>query len=76
MQIEIPPELVPFLEQEFATGQYAKREDVILQALRWLCDERQGAVAGIRKGLDDADAGRCQALAEAFADIRNEFGVS
>ena len=75
MQIELPPELEPFVEQEFATGRYATREDVVVQALRWLREERQGAVLGIKQGLDDLAAGRTQPITEAFADIRKEFGV-
>ena len=73
MQIELPPELEPFVEQEFATGRYATREEVLVQALRWLREERQEAISGIRQGLDDVAAGRTQPLAEAFADIRKEF---
>ena len=75
MQIELPPELEPFVEQEFATGRYGTREEVVVQALRWFRDERQEAVAGVKQGLDDAAAGRTQPLADAFADIRKEFGV-
>ncbi len=74
MQIELPPELEPFVEQEFATGRYATREEVLVQALRWLREERQQAVLGIKQGLDDVAAGRTQPLAEAFADIREESG--
>ena len=72
MQIELPPELEPFVEQEFATGRYATREDVVVQALRWLQEERQEALLGIQQGLDDVAAGRTQPLAEAFGDIRKE----
>jgi predicted transcriptional regulator len=75
MQIELPPELEPFVEQEFATGRYVTREEVVVQALCWLRDERQEAISGIKQGLDDVAAGRTQPLAEAFADIRKEFGV-
>ena len=75
MQIELPPELEPFVEQEFATGRYTTREEVVVQALRWLREERQEAVSGIKQGLDDVAAGRTQPVAEAFADIRKEFGV-
>ncbi len=53
MPIELPPGLDPFVEQEFATGRYATREEVVVQALCWLRDERQEAVSGIKQGLDD-----------------------
>ncbi len=75
MQIELPPELEPFVEQEYATGRYTTREEVVVQALRWFREERQDAVAGIKQGLDDVAAGRTQPLADAFADIRKELGV-
>lgn len=75
MQIDLPPELEPFVNQEFATGRYASREEVVVQALRWLRDERHEAVAGINQGIDDVAAGRTQPISEAFADIRKEFGV-
>ena len=32
MQIELPSELEPFVEQEFATGRYATREEVVTVA--------------------------------------------
>jgi putative addiction module CopG family antidote len=73
MQINLPPELEPFVEQEFATGRYSSREEIVVQALRWLCEERREAVAGIKQGLDDAAAGRTQPVKEAFADLRREF---
>jgi len=76
MQINLPPELEPFVEQEFATGRYSSREEIVVQALRWLYEERQEAVAGIKQGLDDVAAGRTQPVQDAFADIRKEFGVS
>ncbi len=76
MHIEIPPELKPFVEQEFATGRYATREEVVVQALSWFRDERQDAASGIRQGLDDLAAGRIQPLSEAFVDIRKEPGIS
>ena len=75
MQIELPAEFEPFVEQEFATGRYATRAEVVVQALRWLREERQEAVLAIKQGLDDVAAGRTQPAAEAFAEIRKEFGV-
>ena len=52
MQINLPPELEPFVEQEFATGRYAKREEILVQALRWMSEERKATVVGIKKGLE------------------------
>lgn len=75
MQIDLPPDLEPFVDQEFATGRYATREEVVLQAVRWLRQERQEAVLGIQQGLADVSAGRIQPIREAFADIRSEFRV-
>jgi putative addiction module CopG family antidote len=75
MHIELPPELKPFIEQEFSTGRYASREEVIVQALCWLRDERRETLSGIREGLDDVAAGRVHPLSEAFADIRKEHGI-
>ena len=76
MQVDIPSDLESFVDQEFATGSYGSREEVLIQALQWLRDERQQAVAGIRQGLDDAAGGRVESLADAFNDIRSEFGVT
>ncbi|HUG68517.1 MAG TPA: type II toxin-antitoxin system ParD family antitoxin [Pirellulaceae bacterium] len=75
MQIELPAEFEPFVEQEFASGRYASRQEVVVQALRWLREEPQAAIAGIKQGLDDVAAGRTQPVAEAFANIRSEFGI-
>ena len=76
MQINLPPELEPFVEQEFATGRYAKREEILVQALRWMSEERKATVVGIKAGLDDVAAGRTQSVQDAFADIRKEFGIT
>jgi len=75
MQINIPNDLEQFLEEEFATGRYVSREEVLIQALQWLRDERQQALAGIQQGLDDAAAGRAEPLADAFAEIRRRTGT-
>jgi Arc/MetJ-type ribon-helix-helix transcriptional regulator len=41
MQIDIPTDLEAFVEQEFATGRYATREEVVVQAVSWLREERR-----------------------------------
>ena len=59
MQIKLPPELEPFVEQEFATGRYATREEVVVQALCWLRDERQA-----KQSPESSRAWRMSPLAE------------
>ncbi len=76
MEVKIPVELGSFVEEEFATGRYGSREEVLIQALQWLRDERHQALAAIRQGLADAAAGHVQPLTNAFADVRRGAGMS
>lgn len=76
MQIELPPDLEPFLEQEFLTGRYSTREEVIIQAIIWLRDERSQALKGIQEGIRDMHAGKVQPIADAFLDVQREFGLT
>ena len=76
MQVNIPSDLQPFVEQEFATGRYDNREDVLIQALQLLREEREQALEGIKQGLEDVAAGRIQSVKDAFAEIRGQFSTS
>jgi putative addiction module CopG family antidote len=76
MHFEIPADLESFVEQKLATGRYGSREEVLIQAIEWMREERQQALAEIRPGLEDAAAGRVEPLAGAFDDLRREFGVT
>ena len=69
MQINLPPELEPFVEQEFATGRYATREEILVQALRWMSEERKAAVVGIKEGLDDVAAVDASAVSKRIAEL-------
>ena len=75
MKIDVPHDLLQFVEREYATGQYPNREAVVVEAIRRLKHERDDAVAGIRAGLADAQAGRVETLDAAFVDLRNELGA-
>jgi Arc/MetJ-type ribon-helix-helix transcriptional regulator len=50
MQINLPSELELFVEQEFATGRYATREEVMILALELLRQEWRQALAGFVRG--------------------------
>ncbi len=76
MRIELPPDLEPFVEQEFLTGRYSTREEVIIQAIIWLRDERSQALKGIQEGIRDMHAGRVQSVSDAFSDLQREFGLT
>lgn len=53
METSMLPDLQSFVEQEFATGMHGSREEVILQAVTWLREERSQALSGIKEGLED-----------------------
>ena len=74
--VDIPDDRESFVEQEFATGRYGSREEVVIHALEWLREERQQALAGIRQGLEDAAAGRVEPLADALDDVRRELDAT
>ena len=76
MKIDLPPDLKPFVEQEFSTGRYSTREDVIIQAIVWLRDERTQALQGIQDGIKDLNTGKVQTVADAFSDLKLEFGLA
>ena len=75
MEISIPPDLQSFVEQEFATGMYGSREEVILQAVSWLREERSQALGGIKEGLEDIAAGRTKPLKQAFDEMRSKLSI-
>jgi len=76
MAVEISPDLEKFVEQEVASGHFNDRSSVVDHALRLMQRDREEAVQGIKTGLADVANGRTQPLDKAFADLRQEFGVS
>ena len=76
MQIQIPTELVPFVEQEIASGRFPSQEEMLLAGLRLLKQDRDEAVAGIRQGLAEWRRGEGAPLDEAFAKLRAKHGVA
>ncbi|MCG8584095.1 MAG: hypothetical protein MI757_05225 [Pirellulales bacterium] len=78
MELQLPSDLESFVQQELRSGHYGSEptpKDVVAEGLRALKRERESALAGIRAGLEDVEAGRVQPLAEAFAELRNEFNL-
>lgn len=76
MVAPLNPELEQFVANEIASGRFPDREAVVAFALRLMQRDREDAVAGIRAGLSDAEAGRVQPLAETFAELRRDLGLA
>ena len=77
--IPIRPELRARLED------YAKRhgqdpalalDDVLAAALDWESQDYQEAVEGVRRGIDDVNAGRTRSAAEFLAEVRRKYGFA
>jgi Arc/MetJ-type ribon-helix-helix transcriptional regulator len=75
MTIEIPSDLQPFVREQLQLGCFPNEQKLVTEALQLLKAEREQSLEGVRRGLADAAAGRVQSVAEAFADVRREFGL-
>lgn len=69
------PDLELFVQEEVASGRFASREAYIAHVVRLQKLERDDAIAGIQKGLEEADAGLGRPLDEAFAEIRRRLNL-
>ena len=74
MSYSFPPELDRLVREGLATGEYASEDDLLLEALRALRD-RSEAIAGIREGLADLEAGRVQPLGDFDAQLRRNRNI-
>lgn len=67
------PELELFVQQEVASGRFPNREAFIAYAVQTLKHDREDAIAGIRIGLAEAEAGLGQSVDQAFDEIRRSL---
>jgi len=63
------------VREELATGAYRSEDDVLVEAMQALRD-RDEAVAGIREGLSDLDAGRVRSLGDVDAELRTKHAIA
>ena len=68
--IQFDHELESFVRREVESGHFESREALLSHAVRLLRRDRDEAVGGVLRGLEDAQTGRMQPLREAIADIR------
>ena len=70
----ISKEVLSLVAAEMERGEYASANDVLLQAMMALAEQRQ-AVEGIRRGLADYRAGRTQSRRQADRKFRRKNGL-
>ena len=75
MSYPFPPVLDRLVREELATGVYHSEDDVLVEAMQALHD-RDEAIAGIREGLSDLDAGRVRLLGDVDAELRTKHGIA
>jgi predicted transcriptional regulator len=54
---------------------YRSEDDILVDAMQALRDRDQ-AIAGIREGLADMDAGRIRSLGDVDAGLRTKHGIA
>jgi|WetSurMetagenome_2_1015567.scaffolds.fasta_scaffold1000943_1 Arc/MetJ-type ribon-helix-helix transcriptional regulator len=69
MSYVFPPEIARLVREELAAGVYASEDEVLLEAMRAL-HERDEAIASIKEGLLDLEAGRVRPLNAVDIELR------
>jgi predicted transcriptional regulator len=75
MSYPFPPALGQLVREELATVAYRSEDDVLVEAMQGLRD-RDEAIAGIREGLSDLDAGRARPIGDVDAELRTKHGIA
>lgn len=71
----LPPDLQQFLDQEIACGNYVTQDDVVVDALRLLKEERSDVITALHEALAEMEAGKAVPLRDAVAQQRSELGI-
>ena len=71
----LPPDLQQLLQHEVACGNYLSEDEVFVDALRLLREERADVNAAIKEALAEMDGGKAVPLREAVAKQRVELGI-
>jgi predicted transcriptional regulator len=76
LTITISPELESRLRQQAEREGKAvddMAESLLARALEWARQDREEAIAGIQRGLDDSAAGRVRPAVEVFTEMRSRI---
>jgi Arc/MetJ-type ribon-helix-helix transcriptional regulator len=82
MAYQFPPDVEKLLREQMAAGQYRSEDELLLDALKALDQQRQTVfeedpvvVAGIRRGLADMTAGRSRTVDEFDSEFRAQRDI-
>ncbi len=79
MNITLSPEAEKVVNERVQNGDYASASEVVEDALRaleaWKVRDYEEAVAGIRRGIEAADAGRTTSLEDFEREMRAKHGI-
>ena len=73
---QFPPDVDAFVRSELDQKHYASRDDLLVDAVRLLQQEREAAIVGIQRGIDSIQRGEGIPLDEAFESLRKKHNLS
>ena len=75
MSYPFPPMLDQLVREELSTGAYRSEDEVLVEAMQALRD-RDEAIAGIREGLSDLEAGRVRPVCDVDSELRAKHKIT
>lgn len=75
MANQFPADVEQFVRSELDQNHYASKDELFVDALRLLQQEREAAVAGIQQGIESMERGEGIPLDEAFDSLRKKHNL-
>ncbi len=72
MAYQFPSDVEQFVRNELDQNHYASKDDLLVEAVRLLQQEREAAIAGIRRGMESMERGEGIPIDEAFESLRKK----
>ncbi len=76
MPHQFPVDVEQFMRNELAQNRYSSEDELLVDAVRLLQQEREAAIAGIRRGIESMQRGEGLPLDEAFESLRQKHNLS
>ncbi len=76
MAYQFPPDVEQFVQSELDQKHYASEEDLLVEGVRLLQQDREESIAGIKQGLESIKRGEGIPLDEAFESLRKKHNLS